>query len=172
MFVFPVNPDAERADGRDPAEAWGEVPEADRYAWSRYMLDYCPLFPGASIMTFIARGVVNGGDHVPQVWKETAAELHEAGFTPLYYYLLAQLLSEKHRRNELDEAAHGHLFKQWYGDPFPDFRLDAKAWEPWVRRVVQSESPGRALQHMLHGTDLPALGMLISAEGSVQEVRD
>ena len=71
----------------ETTDGWGEVPEVDRPVWSRYMLDHCPWFPGATIMSFIASGVVNGGSHVPEVWRETAAELHSAGFTPIQYYL-------------------------------------------------------------------------------------
>ena len=154
----------------ETTDGWGEVPEVDRPVWSRYMLDHCPWFPGATIVSFIASGVVNGGSRVPEVWKETAAELHSGGFTPLQYYLLAQLLSDKRRRNELDEATHGHLFKQWYKEGFPAFQLDAEAWKPWLERLVRAQSPRRALDHMLFGPDLPALGMVMSLSGGLARV--
>lgn len=174
MSNKPVDAGNGAADEFDPTDGWGEVPEADRPLWARYMLDYCPQFLGPTIMTLIARGVVFGGTKIPEDWKETAAELHNAGFTPLHYYLLASLLSDKRRREELDEATHGYLFKKWYGNypDFPDFRLDAEAWKPWLERIDRAESPGRALDHMLHGPFLPPLGAVFFVNGPTQVASD
>ena len=121
-------------------------------------------------MTLIADGIVNGGTRAPQVWKETAQELHSAGFTPLRYFLLAELLSGARKKGELDEAAHGYLFKQWYQDPFPAFRLEAQAWKPWLERLQQAQSPIRALSYMLHGEKLPPLGMVASFSGEPMRI--
>lgn len=150
---------------RNSSDGWGVVPENDRPLWSRYMLDYCPWFPGATIMTLISDGIINGGTRAPQVWKETAQELHSAGFTPIRYFLLAELLSGARKKGELDQEAHGHLFKQWYQDPFPAFRLEAEAWKPWLERLKQAQSPIRALSHMLHGEKLSPMGMVVSYSG-------
>ncbi|GAA1193740.1 MULTISPECIES: hypothetical protein [Brevibacterium] len=157
---------ASTSNHRKPSDGWGAVPEDDRPLWSRYMLDYCPWFPGATVMTLIADGIVNGGTRAPQVWKETAQELHGAGFTPLRYFLLAELLSGARKKGELDEEAHGHLFKQWYQEPCPAFRLEAQAWKPWLERLKQAQSPIRALSHMLHGAKQAPLGMVISLSGA------
>ena len=150
---------------RSASDGWGGVPEADRPLWSRYMLDHCPWFPGATIMTFIADGIINGGTRAPQVWKETAQELHGAGFTPLRYFLLAELLSGARKKGELVQEAQGHLFKQWYQEPFPAFQLEAQAWKPWLERLQQAQSPIRALSHMLHGAKRAPLGVLTGDVG-------
>ena len=137
------------------------------------MLDHCPAFPGATIMNFIAGSVVKGGTSVPQTWKDTAAELHSAGFSPLQYFLLAELLSSARKKGELQETAHGHLFKQWFGDYFPDFRLNAEAWRPWLERLHQAQSPRRALSHVLHGSNLQPLGTVrFTKGGNTQVVSD
>lgn len=165
-----ARPGSGGTDDRHIARKWSDVPEADRPVWARYMLDYCPWFPGATIMTLIASGVVGGGTHIPSQWQQVAVELHNAGFTPIQYFLLAELLSEARRRGDLDKASHGHLFKQWYGDYYPDFRLDAEAWKPWLERLEQAQSPRRALEHMLHGPDLPPLGMVTYSSGGPNRV--
>ncbi len=170
MSDFPVDPAAGGIRKFAYVHGWGEVPKADRAVWSRYLVDFCPWFPGASLMTLIARGVIRGNDSIPQPWKDAAAELAGAGFTPLQYYLLAQLLSQKRRRGELNEADHGHLFKKWYEDVSPAFQLDADAWTPWLERLNRAESPRRALDHMLRGSDLPPLGALLSSAGEVVQV--
>lgn len=93
-----------------------------------------------------------------QQWKDAAAELHSAGFTPIQYYLLAELLKAALKTGELSESAHGHLFKKWFEGRFSVFQLDAEAWKPWLERLATAESTRRALQHMLNGPDLPPLG--------------
>lgn len=161
------------SDNVDPTDGWGEVPEADRPLWSRYMLDHCPAFPGATIMTFIAGSVVKGGTRVPQSWKDTAAELHTVGFSPIQYFLLAELLTSARKQGELQETLHGHLFKEWFGDPYPDFRLNADAWRPWLQRLQNAQSPSRALSHILHGWNLPPLGTVrFTKGGNTQVVSD
>ncbi len=161
------------SDNVDPTDGWGEVPEADRPLWSRYMLDHCPAFPGATIMNFIAGSVVKGGTRVPQSWKDTAEELHNAGFSPIQYFLLAELLTGARKQGELQATLHGHLFKQWFGDPYPDFRLNADAWRPWLERLHQAQSPSRALSHILHGWNLPPLGTVrFTKGGNTQVVSD
>lgn len=142
----------------DPGDGWGEVPEADRPLWSSYMLDHRPSLPAATIMAFIANSVVKGGTGVPQTWKDTAAELHNAGFSPIQYFLLAELLSDARKQGELQVDVHGHLFKQWPGGSRPGFRLNAEAWRPWLQCLQQGQSPSRALRHVLHGPNLPPLG--------------
>lgn len=170
MSIHLVGPGDGGADDLDPTDGWGDVPEADRPLWSRYMLDHCPWFPGPTIMTLIAGGVVDGGTRAPQAWKEAAAELHSAGFTPIHYFLLAELLSGARKQGDLDEASHGHFFKQWFKEPFPAFRLDAEAWRPWLERLEQAQSPSRALKHMLHGSNLPPLGTVTYSSGEPTRV--
>ena len=165
MSEFLVGPGAGGVDHLDPAEGWGEVPEADWPLWSRYMADHLPWFPGVTSMVFIARGVINGGTRAPKIWKNTAADLHRAGFTPMHYFLLAEMLSDMRKNGDLDEATHGHLFEQWFSGPHASFRLDAEAWKPWLERLERAESPRRALMHMLSGGDLPPLGTLTYESG-------
>lgn len=148
------------ADTLDPTDGWGEVPDADRPLWSRYMVDHLPWFPGVTAMNYVAPGVTNGGTRAPKIWKDTAQGLHRAGFTPMHYYLLAELVAAAWKNGDLDEDAHAHLFEQWFTGPFGSFRLEAEKWKPWLGRLARSESPRRALQHMLHGEDLPPLGTL------------
>lgn len=109
-------------------------------------------------MTGIENRVNHGSTQIPQVWKETAAELHSAGFTPIRYYLLAELLADLRERNKLDPAAHGRLFRQWFKEPVPAFQLRAEAWKPWPERLNRAESPSRALDYVLHDADVPRLG--------------
>lgn len=134
------------------------MPEADRPLWSRYMIDYCPSFPGGMLMSAIDNSVKDITTRIPQVWKQTAAELHSAGFTPLRYYLLAELLADLRERNKLNQAAHGRLFRQWFKDPVPAFQLKAEGWKPWLERLNRAESPSRALDYVLHDADVPRLG--------------
>ena len=91
-------------------------------------------------------------------WKDAAAELHGVGFTPIQYYLLAELLKAALGRGELNESTHGHLFKTWFNGRFSAFQLEAEAWKPWLELLETAESPRRALQHMLQGPKLPPLG--------------
>lgn len=123
-------------------------------------------------MTLIARGVVYGGDRISQYWKDVAADLHDAGFTPIQYYLLANLLKDELERGKLDEAEHGYLFERWFGERYPDFVLLAEAWKPWLERLTRVESPTRALRHMLYGDNVPAMGFLISRSGEIAAVSD
>lgn len=161
-----------KSDDLDPTDGWGDVPEADRPLWSRYMIDYLPWFPGVTVMSFIAPGVVNGGTRAPRVWKDTARELHAAGFTPIQYYLLAELLKRVRERGELDEAIHAQFFKQWFTESHGPvtFRLQPESWKPWLDRLKRAESPQRALQHILRGEELPPLGMLIVNPSKAEQV--
>lgn len=159
-------------DELDPTDGWGDVPDEDRPLWSRYMLDHLPWFPGITVMSFIAPGVVNGGTRAPRIWKDTARAVHAAGFTPIQYYLLAELLKEARERGDLNESAHGYLFEEWFTEnrgPVT-FRLAPEAWRPWLDRLESAESPHRALQHMLRGEELPPIAMLISSSGEVERV--
>lgn len=153
----------------ESADFWGSVPDADRPVWARYMLDHCPRFPGATAMNMIAAHVIEGGTGVPTDWQETAAELHSAGFTPIHYYLLADLLRDVRNENQLDEATRGHFFKEWYQERRPGFRLNAEAWKPWLERVGQGQAPRRALRHVLKGSDVPATGE-VRREGGMMTV--
>ncbi|MGO2932498.1 hypothetical protein [Microbacterium sp.] len=170
MSISLVGSGAGAADDLNPAEGWGEVPEADRPLWSRYMVDHCPWFPGVTVMNFIAGGVMNGGTRAPKIWKDTAADLHRAGFTPMQYYLLAELLSGARKNGDLDESAHGHLFEQWFQGSPTFFRLAAEAWKPWLERLERAESPRRALTHILSPGNVPPLGTLIYKTGEPTRV--
>ncbi len=152
------------SDDLDPTGGWGDVPKADRPLWSRYMVDHLPWFPGVTVMCFMAPGVMNGNTRAPEIWKQTAQDLHAAGFTPLSYYLLAELLKSKHHGSILDQTTHGHLFDTWFtaGDRPTTFRLAATAWKPWLEHVADGESPRRALEHMLKGEKLAPLGTVVS----------
>lgn len=151
MSQFLVSPDS--ADGLDPSDGWGEVPVEDRPLWSRYMVDHLPWFPGIAIMGLIAPGVANDHTRAPRVWRQTAQELHKAGFTPATYYLLAELLKSARFRDEIDETEHGHLFSSWFhqNKTIITFRLAAEAWKPWLERVAKGESPRKSLERMLKG---------------------
>ncbi len=91
---YRVGPCADGTHNPDPSAGWGDVHKADRPLWSRYMIDYCPSFPRGMLMSSIDNSVKDITTRIPQVWKQTAAELHSAGFTPLHYYLLAELLAD------------------------------------------------------------------------------
>lgn len=127
--------------------------------WARYMMDHLPWFPGITIMSLVGDGMAERRGAFQQ-WKDAAAELHSAGFTPIQYYLLAELLKAALRSGELNESAHRHLFKQWFDGRISVFQLDAEAWKPWLERLATAESPRRALQHMLRGPKLPPLGSM------------
>ncbi|MGO3660906.1 hypothetical protein [Microbacterium gubbeenense] len=158
--MFLISADFGASDKLDPVEGWGDVPEADRPLWSRYLLDYMPWFPGPVIMNYVAPGVTNGGTRAPHVWKDTARNLHAVGFTPADYYLLAVLMKECFG-TQLDVQRHAHLFELW-----PDakragmFRFTPSAWKPWLEKVRAAESPRRAVQYMLTDGRPPALGSL------------
>lgn len=153
-------------DPLDPSDGWGDIPVADRPLWSRYMVDHLPWFPGVTIMNLMVPGVMKGGTRAPRIWKDAARGLHAQGFTPLQYYLLATLLRQALAAGELDERIHAPLFEQWFDErrSSTTFRLAPSAWQPWLDRIANAESPGRALDHVLHGDDLPPLGSL-SIEG-------
>lgn len=171
MSQFLVSGNA--TDDLDPSTGWGEVPLKDRPLWSRYMVDHLPWFPGVTLMARMAPGVMNGGTRAPRVWKQTAEELHKAGFTPADYYLLAELLMSADVQAELDEAEHGHLFHRWFDArrKFTTFRLAAEAWKPWLERLADGESPQRALEHILKGDVLPPLGSITAVStGEVTRV--
>ena len=153
-------------DGLHPVDGWGDVPFFDRPLWSRYMVDHLPWFPGVTVMVMIAPGVMNGNTRAPKVWKETAQALHAAGFFPVDYYLLAELI--KSRLELLDESRHASLFEQWPtdGKRHPRiFRLNAMRWVPWLEKVRAGESPRRALEWMLSDGDPEPLGGLYSTGG-------
>ncbi len=154
------------SDDLDQIIGWGDVPIEDRPLWSRYMVDHSPWFPGTTAMAHIAPGVINGGTRAPKVWKQTAQELHQAGFTPANYYLLAELLTSPRFQAELNEAEHSHLFKSWFGVRM-EFRLAAEEWEPWLERLAKGESPRRALQHMLKGDVLPPIASFVPTSPGV-----
>ena len=159
-------------DNLDPADGWDDVPEADRPLWSRYMVDYMPWFPGAIIMNYIAPGVMDGGTRAPQLWKDTARALHDAGFTPADYYLLATLL-KGHLGDKLDVHRHAHLFELWPDkDRAGNFRLTPSAWKPWLERVRAGESPRRAVEHILTGGRPLAMGTLVTRGEQPREVGD
>ena len=139
MLIFVSGPHEGTRDNLHPVEGWGDVPETDRPLWSRYMVDHCPWFPGVGLMNFVAAGVVNGGTRAPKIWKDAAIALHRAGFTPMHYYVLAQLLRDERTRGRLNEDAHGHLFEEWFQAPFNSFRLYAPAWKPWVEGLKGAE---------------------------------
>ncbi|WP_156761053.1 hypothetical protein [Microbacterium karelineae] len=169
-----INVDSGDRDDLDPHDGWGDVPEADRPLWSRYMIDHLPWFPGAVIMAHLAPGLLNGNTHAPKTWKDTARALHAAGFTPAQYYLLAELLKSEFTRGTLDIRAHAHLFELWPHErrgPI-QFRLNAHAWAPWLERVAAGESPRRALQHVLRGGHLPPLGGLLHPDGTLETIGD
>lgn len=159
-------------DHLDPSDGWGDVPQADRPLWSRYMVDHLPWFPGATIMNLMAPGVMNGGTRAPQIWKDAAQALHAIACTPLQYYVLAELLKDKYRNDELTQDEHGHLFEEWFTErrgPVT-FKLAPAKWKPWVERVQRFESPRRALDHVLRGDSLPPIGMIVSRSGEVRQV--
>lgn len=142
-------------DDLDPDDGWGDVPEADRPLWSRYMVDYMPWFPGAVIMNYVAPGVMNGGTRAPQIWKDTAHALHAVGFTPADYYLLATLVRGRFRTT-LDVRRHAHLFELWPDEErVGNFRFTPSAWKPWLERVRAGESPMRAVGQVLTGARRP-----------------
>ena len=159
-------------DNLDPADGWGDVPEADRPLWSRYMVDYMPWFPGAVIMNYIAPGVMNGGTRAPQIWKDAARALHAAGFTPADYYLLATLVTGRFR-NELDVRRHARLFELWPDEKrASNFRFTPSAWKPWLEKVRAGESPSRAVEHILTGGRPPAMGTLVTRGERTRVVGD
>lgn len=157
MSRYFADPGSHGADDFDPTDGWGEVPEADRPVWARYMLDHFPWFPGITIMSLVGDGMA-GRRTAFQQWKDAAAELHSLGFTPIQYYLLAELLKDALKRGELNASAHGHLFKKWFEGHFSILQLNAEAWKPWLDQLAEAESPRRALQHMLRGPRLPPMG--------------
>ncbi|MGI6879724.1 hypothetical protein [Microbacterium sp. gxy059] len=149
----------------DPDASWGDVPEADRPLWSRYLLDHLPRRNGPLILSYIARGIVGGGTNAPDSWRQAARDLHAVGFTPLEYYLLCEILRSTRLRRELHPRDHAHLFELWPVDEpnrLPAYRLNAEAWRPWLEKVRAGASPKRAALRILHGDALPPLGGVVS----------
>lgn len=147
------------SDFLHPVEGWGDVPEADRPLWSRYMVEYLPWFPGITSMRYMAGGVMNGNTRAPKLWKETAQELHAAGFTPADYYLLSALLELE--SDLLDEERHAKLFIEWPKQitrRTRRFRLAVDQWVPWLEQVRAGESPADALEKILQGDKLKPIG--------------
>ena len=153
-------------DALDATIGWGDVPIEDRPLWSHYMIDHKPWFPGSNAMAHMAPARRKNGHRAPKDWKQTAQELHQAGFTPANYYLLAELLTSPRFQAELNEAEHSHLFKSWFGVRM-EFRLAAEEWEPWLERLAKGESPRRALQHMLKGDVLPPIASFVPTSPGV-----
>jgi len=155
------------SDDLSPTEGWGAVPEGDRPLWSRYMLDYMPWFPGVTMMTFVAPGVLNGGTGAPLRWKRLAQRLHAVGFTPTDYYLLCQDLDVRRERGRLTEEAHGRFFDVWGRGRFWGFEPRTELWAPWPAHVRAGRSPRRATDYVLSdGTPSP-LGHHIAPQGTI-----
>lgn len=159
------------ADDLHPSEGWGDVPEADRPLWSRYMVDHCPWFPGVTVMLHLVPGVMNGGTRAPKIWKDHAQALHAAGFTPAKWYLLAELITGA--KSQLDVHRHAPLFDLW---PDPErrtsaFRINPVRWVPWLDQVRAGESPRRAHEWVLtDGDPEPFAGWVDPATGRIRPV--
>lgn len=144
------------SDDLSPTDWWGDVPDADRSMWSRYMLDYCPWFPGVTMMGLVAPGVLNGGTRAPRRWKQLAQRLVAVGFTPTDYYLLCQDLAIRLARDQITEERHGRLFDRWGTGRFWGFEPNATAWSCWPLHIRAGRSPRRATDYVLSdGTPRP-----------------
>lgn len=153
------------ADDLSPTEGWGDVPPADRPLWSRYMLDYCPWFPGVTTMIFVAPGVLSGGTRAPRPWKDLAQKFHVAGFTPVDYYLLCQDLDLRLERGSLSEEAHGRFFATWGRGRQWGFVPRVELWSEWPRHVRSGRSPRRATDYVLSDGSPEPLASHASAPG-------
>ena len=131
-----------------PETDWGDVPEADRAAWSISFCDFAPWFPGITVMGAIGGNALAGRALEP--WVPHARALHAAGFTPTDYYLLCQDLDAWERTGKLTRAAHRHLFLQWREpSPYRFFVLDLTVWGRWPVLVREGLSPRRATTRVL-----------------------
>lgn len=155
-------------DASDP-NPWGDVPEADRNRWARYLLDYSPAFLGATMMVFQARALAEGSTHVHPTWSGYARAMHAAGFTPDRAYLLLQALRLIEHRGGITDAMRDRLLQ-------PRERIDGhlprpEAWVEWPRLVDAGMSPARATEHVLHDGDAPPRGR-VSGGGDEIAVAD
>ncbi|GAB3653076.1 hypothetical protein GCM10027591_09800 [Zhihengliuella somnathii] len=147
-----VNVETNAQDTLSPHEGWGEIPASERPLWTRYLTTHLPWFPGRTGMALTVQHLAaTDGLGAPALWKRHARDLHAAGFNPLQFYVLAQVVREALERGRLDPARHGHLFEHWPESSRGPlvFRLAAHEWEPWLRHVRDGESPHRALRAVL-----------------------
>ena len=160
---------ASGSDDLSAATGWGDVPPADRAAWSRYMLDYCPWFPGITMMlSFVAPGILAGGSGAPLPWKEYARSLHVAGFAPADYYLLCQELELRLVKGGLVEAEHGDLFEKWGNEtPYWGFALLPSVAEIWLLHLRNGRSPRRAPDYILSKGNPPPMGRSVAPSGTL-----
>jgi len=156
---------ADGVDDLSPRDGWGDVPESERAAWARYMLDFTPWFPGITMMTYVAPGIVGGGTAAPRAWKQLAARLHAAGFTPTDYYLLCQDLALRLEQGRLTEAAHGRFFDTWGSAWQWGFVPKADEWMPWPAHLRAGRSPRRATDYVLSGGNPEPLGRAVAPVG-------
>lgn len=140
-----------------PREGWGDVPVADRPTWTRYMLDYPPLFPGAFIMAMLAPGMLDGGTSALQPWKDLAQRLHAVGFTPTDYYLLCQDLALRIEEGAVTREEHDRFFDRW-GDRVWGHVPKVALWAAWPRLVRSGRSPRRATDYILSDGSPAPLG--------------
>ncbi len=151
---------ASGSDDLNPSAGWGDVPEADRARWSRYMLDYTPWFPGITMMgSFVAPGILAGGSGAPKQWKEHARDLHELGYTPTDYYLFSQQLELRLVTGRLLEMEHRRYFAKWgTGNPRWGFIMQSDAAKVWLGHLRAGRSPRRAMDYTLTDGNPPPMG--------------
>lgn len=161
-----IDPDG--ADDLSPSAGWGAIPPADRHAWARAMVDYCPWFPGPTMMNLVAQPILAGGTNAPEKWKRVARELHAVGFSPQDYYALCQELTIRHLQKTLTRDEHADLFEDWHEDkpmwcPIPV----ASRWQTWPSHLRAGRTPRRATDYVLSGGKPAPLGGLMDGNGGV-----
>ncbi|MBG6084456.1 hypothetical protein [Zhihengliuella flava] len=131
---------------------WGEIAESERPLWVRYFSAHPPSPQNCGAATPTARGVdPTSGRAVPSSWARNARQLSAAGFTPLQFYVLAQVIAEAFEHGQLAPGRHRHLFERWPAanhGPLA-FRLCAEEWTPWLAQVRAGSSPHAALATVL-----------------------
>lgn len=134
-------------------DRWGEVPEGDRHAWSRAILEYAPFWPGHVAAAMTAAGAVMRGEATGyQDWLQVARDLNAVGFSPTDYLLLSFDLHVRLLQGTLEQAKHGHLFSKWgrCKPPYWELVPIADAWAEWPL-VALEKSPQRATDYVLSG---------------------
>lgn len=137
------------SDPRNARSSWGDVPEEDRSAWYRAILDFPTQFPGPTIMTFAAREIRAGGVATLHAWAQQAAAFHRIGFTAAEWYLLR--LCVDRRLEGLLAREDGRFVVDTQRVGYRPVALIAEHWTGWLPMLATGLTPLRALGLIVDG---------------------
>ncbi|BDZ55319.1 hypothetical protein [Agromyces marinus] len=133
-------PPGDPVNDRSP---WGDVPEAERLAWCRALLDFPTSFPGPAIMGFVAQRIRAGGVVGVHRWAWQAAAFHRLGFAASDWYLLRLCIEQ--RRDALLARTGGRFVVDTQRVGYPSIALIAEDWTDWLPLLRSGITPLRAL---------------------------